>query len=180
MEGGAVGSTPSKGLQLVICIAILEKTIVWIILQRVMQREVVQLQKKEGSFPREVWMMMMMMIVTLTIISLFSSAAGQMAIQAFMSFSPEKTQQCHEALVLMCAIDNRPYYMVECHGFRYFINAISGGRYTPPSRATLRVMTASMAGQIKETTTTIITEDVKDGAVIHLTFDAWTDRYVMI
>ncbi len=98
----------------------------------------------------------------------------------FAFYTDREIQEVNDALVVMCALDNRPFNMVECRGFRYFVEKATKKRYVLPSRATLRSRSRTMADQLRAALKKQIQHDVDNGATFTLTFDGWTDRSVVI
>lgn len=107
-----------------------------------------------------------------------TAAAGQTRITHFTRMSPREQEEITQAIVLMCALDNRPFAIVEGRGFRYLLEKITGKRYNIPSRSTLTRKCTSMADQARGHTRTTIKVDAAAGATFTLSFDAWKDKYV--
>lgn len=84
-------------------------------------------------------------------------------------------QQNGIALAVMCALDHRPFNVVECEGFRYFVQTITQGRYVLPARKTVRATVFSLAEQLRTKTQKQLEADIAAGSTVNLTFDAWTD-----
>lgn len=63
---------------------------------------------------------------------------GQRSITEFSPYPDAMSNEIHDALVVMRALDNRPFNVVECSGFRHFVEKATQKRYALPCRATLR------------------------------------------
>lgn len=102
---------------------------------------------------------------------------GQTKLEQFARFTPQQQEELTQAIVLMCALDNRPFAVVEGRGFRMVLEKATGKRYTVPSRWTIKRKCVSMAEQARKVTRTTIKADVEGGATFTMSFDAWKDRY---
>lgn len=96
----------------------------------------------------------------------------------FANFSTAEANDIHDGLVVMCALDNRPFNVVDCKGFQYFVDKATQRRYVLPCRATLRRRCSSMSEQLRAALKEQIETDLQKGATFTLTFDCWTDRSV--
>ena len=105
---------------------------------------------------------------------------GQMKITQFTKMSPEMEEELTQAIVLMCALDNRPFNIVEGKGFQYLMSKATQHRFAVPSRMTVADRCKTMAKQAREVTRIRIKQDVDDGATFTMSFDAWKDRCVCV
>lgn len=104
--------------------------------------------------------------------------ATQSKITHFTSFTAQQAEELTQAIVLMCALDNRPFSIVEGRGFRLLLDKATGRRYVIPSRWTIARKCTSMAEQARAATRAVINVDTDDGATFTASFDAWKDRCV--
>jgi len=105
---------------------------------------------------------------------------GQTKITQFTKMSPEMEEELTQAIVLMCALDNRPFNVVQGKGFKYLMTKATQHRFSVPSRTTVADRCKTMAKQAREVTRNRIKEDVDDGATFTMSFDAWKDRCVCV
>lgn len=103
---------------------------------------------------------------------------GQTPITNYTRMTPREQEAVTQAIVLMCALDNRPLSIVDGRGFQLLVDVATGKRYKMPSRWTITRKCTSMADQARDGTRTIIKVDADAGATFTLSFDAWKDKYV--
>lgn len=106
--------------------------------------------------------------------------AGQSKITQFARFSERQQEEVTQAIVLMCATDNRPFAIVDGRGFRMLLDKATGQRYDIPSRRTIARKCTTMAEQARATTRAVMKEDLDGGATFTMSFDAWKDRCVVV
>ena len=105
-------------------------------------------------------------------------APGQQTLGMFAKWGEQEEKQMEQAIVLFCALDNRPFAVVDGPGFKHLIKTATKNRYTIPSRRTIARRCTTMAAQARARTQAAIEKDTAEGATYTTSFDAWTDRYV--
>lgn len=102
--------------------------------------------------------------------------SGQSRIVEYMKMTQYQKEEVTRAIVVMCAMDNRPFSVVDGRGFKLLLSKASGNRYDVPSRYTIKRKCTAMAQQARESTRNAIQMDVESGASFTMSFDAWRDN----
>jgi hypothetical protein len=105
---------------------------------------------------------------------------GQLSLKQFAKMTANEEEEVHQAIVLFCALDNRPFAVVEGRGFQVLLNKATRGRFSIPSRRTIARKCTVMSKQAREMMKAAIKKDTMGGATFTTTFDAWTDRCVRV
>lgn len=77
---------------------------------------------------------------------------GQQSIKSFTNVSPQEEAELLDALVLFCALDNRPFAAVEGRGMRQLLRVATRGRWALPGRRTIARRCTAMAEQARAAT----------------------------
>ena len=103
---------------------------------------------------------------------------AQCKITEYGVFTPQQQEEVTQAIVLFCALDNRPHAVVEGRGFKLLMSKATRNRYNVPSRWTISRKCTIMAKQARKMTRTTIKADLEAAATFTMSFDAWKDRCV--